>query len=511
MSLLPQRGQDEEANEYLDRILPELNEILENSLSGTAFVKDGKVFVKVVSPHNAADKDLELGKMLTNAANIVTIDTEKLEDAAITTAKLANGSLDLTKFASDIEPVQVVSNLNSISSPSQGQVAFLTSDNSLYRYTGGAWTKAVPTSDLTGTIGSTQIADNAVTSNKIVSNAITATKISDNAITAGKIASNAVTAGSIASNAIIAGKIAAGAIGTNELAANAITSAKLATNELITSSAQIGDATILTAAIGDAQITNAKVNDLAANKITAGTLAADRIGANSITSGKIAADAITTDKIAANAITASEIATDAVTTDKLAANSITSAKLATSNLITQSAQINDGIITNAKINDLNASKINAGIINSSRINSGSIAAGIITTNGIALNAVTQVFVMDTGLGTGVPASLSWSPAGNSSIYYNAFIIAEFQFTGSTNSGASSSMSVTTTGGNIGTWTKNFGITGITAANSFTLVTAFANNNAFLGLQGGYTYSTAFQGNTNLGAINVEAVVFIRAR
>ncbi len=383
MSLLPQRGQDEEANEYLDRILPELNEILENSLDGTAFVKDGKVFVKVVSPHNASDKDLQIGNMLTNATKIVTIDTEKLEDAAVTLAKVANGSIN---------------------------------------------------------------ADKLVTSEAV-----------------------------------------------------------------ITQSAQIGDATILTAAIGDAQITNAKVNDLSANKITAGTLAADRLAANSITAGKIAADTITSDKIAANAITSSELASDSVTTDKISANSITSAKLATSSLITQSAQINDGIITNAKINDLDASKINAGIINSSRINSGSIAAGTITTNGIALNAVTQVFVMNTGLATGVPVTLSWSPAGNSSVFYNAFIIVEFQFTGSTNSGASSSMDVTTTGGNIQNWNKNFGITGITAANSFTLVTAFANSSGFLGLQGGYTYSTALQGNTNLGAINVEAIVFIRAR
>ena len=407
MSILPQRGQDEEATQYLDRILPELNEVLENVISGGAFVKDGKIYVKIVSPYNAADKDLELGKMLTNAANIVTIDTEKLEDAAITTAKLANGSLDLTKFASDIEPVQVVSNLNSISSPSQGQVAFLTSDNSLYRYTGGAWTKAVPTADLTGTIGSTQIADNAVTTDKITANAITT------------------------------GKIAAGAINTNELAANAITSAKLATNELITSSAQMGDATILTAAIGDAQITNAKVNDLSANKITAGLLAADRLAANSITAGKIAADTITSDKIAANAITTSELASNsvtadkiqsnAITTDKLSANSITSAKLATSSLITQSAQIDDGIITNAKINTLNADKISGGTISASFLSGGTLTIG---SGGI--QTIVGSFNPE-NLNAGVILQILASSAGRGAVNQSPITIPNTTFTSTNNS------------------------------------------------------------------------------
>ena len=189
MSLLPQRGQDEEANEYLDRILPELNEILENSLDGTAFVKDGKVFVKVVSPHNASDKDLQIGNMLTNATKIVTIDTEKLEDAAVT---LANEAV-ITQSA---------------------QIGDATI--------------------LTAAIGDAQITNAKV-------NDLAANKITAGTLAADRIGANSITSGKIAANAITASKIATDAVTTDKLAANSITSAKLSTSTLITQAAQIQD------------------------------------------------------------------------------------------------------------------------------------------------------------------------------------------------------------------------------------------------------------------------------
>lgn len=292
-------------------------------------------------------------------------------------------------------------------------------------------------------------------------------------------------------------KLEDAAVTLAKVANGSISGDKLVTSEaVITQSAQIGDGTILTAAIGDAQITNAKVNDLAANKITAGTLAADRIGANSITSGKIAA----------NAITASEIATDAVTTAKLAANSITSAKLATSSLITQSAQINDGIITNAKINDLNASKINAGTLNVGRISAGSI-----TTGKIIANAFTSFSYFQTGLATGVGQSFTWSPpiSGQS---YDCLIIANFITTGSTNSGASTTNKVETTGSGISNWSRTVGLSGIIAAGNNTFMTNFGNNSGFFStITGGNTYTTTLTTTTNLGSASVHCLVLMRNR
>lgn len=76
----------------------------------------------------------------------------------------------------------------------EGRVVFLTTDDKLYRYTGAAWTAAVPAVDITGTITETQIGTDAITTPKIAANAVTAAEIATNAITADKINAGAVTA-----------------------------------------------------------------------------------------------------------------------------------------------------------------------------------------------------------------------------------------------------------------------------------------------------------------------------
>ena len=249
MSLLPQRGQDEEANEYLDRILPELNEILENSLNGTAFVKNGKVFVRVVSPHNPSDKDLQIGNMLTNATKIVTIDTEKLEDAAVTLAKVANGSINGDKLVTSEAVITQSAQIG---------------DGTI----------------LTAAIGNAQITNakvNDLAANKITSGTLAADRIGADSITSGKIAADAITTDKIAANAITASEIATDAVTTAKLAANSITSAKLSTSTLITQAAQIQDAVI----------TSAKIASINADTITAGDLNADRIKGGTLTIGNV--------------------------------------------------------------------------------------------------------------------------------------------------------------------------------------------------------------------------------
>ena len=66
-------------------------------------------------------------------------------------------------------------------------MVFLTTNSKLYRYTGSAWTTAVPTDDLTGQIISTQISDEAITTAKLYAGAVTTDKIFAGAVTAGKI------------------------------------------------------------------------------------------------------------------------------------------------------------------------------------------------------------------------------------------------------------------------------------------------------------------------------------
>lgn len=257
MSILPQRGQDEEATTYLDRILPELNEILENSLSGTAFVEGGKVYVKIASPYNAADKDLELGKMLTNASNIVTIDTEKLEDAAVTLAKVANGSISGDKL--------VTSEAVITQSAQIGDGTILTA----------AIGDAQITNAKIGSLDANKITSGTIAADRFGANSITAGKIAADTITSTEIAANAITASEIASDAVTSAKIAADAVTTNKLAANSITSAKLATSSLITQSAQIDDGII----------TNAKINSLNADKISGGSISASFLSGGTLTIG----------------------------------------------------------------------------------------------------------------------------------------------------------------------------------------------------------------------------------
>lgn len=183
-----------------------------------------------------------------------------------------SGTLAASNFAQDLRPVEVVSALPS-SGNFQGRVVVLTTDSKMYRYTGSAWTAAVPTTDLSGTITAGQIAANAITAGKIAANAVTAGTIASgvvttdalaaNSVTTGKVAAAAISADQIATNAISADKIQAGAIQTDKIAANAITGGLIAASGVITSAAQIDDAIITNAKIANGAITTAKIEDAA--------------------------------------------------------------------------------------------------------------------------------------------------------------------------------------------------------------------------------------------------------
>src|SRR5690606_28404506 len=124
--------------------------------------------------------------------------------------------LDKSAFAANIRPVELVSALPQLPNPQypQGSVVFLTTDNKLYRSTGNSWTAAVPTTDLSGTITETQIANDAVTT----------PKLSAGAVTTDRLAAGAVTADKLAANSVIAGKIAAGAVKADAIDSEAIQS-----------------------------------------------------------------------------------------------------------------------------------------------------------------------------------------------------------------------------------------------------------------------------------------------
>ena len=105
-----------------------------------------------------------------------------------------------------------------------------------------------PTSSLTGTIASSQIADGAVATAKLADDAVTAAKIADDAVgsaaiadgavDAARLASSAVTTVKINDDAVTAAKIADGAVGAAALASSAVTTAKI--NDQAVTSAKMG-------------------------------------------------------------------------------------------------------------------------------------------------------------------------------------------------------------------------------------------------------------------------------
>ena len=129
-----------------------------------------------------------------------------------------------------------------------------------------------------GSVGTTELADGAVTTDKLASLAVTLAKMADNSV------------------------------GTNQIVADAVT-----TNE-------IADGGVATTNLADDAVSTAKIQDSA--------VGADQLAAGVFTTAKIADDAVTNAKIAAGAVDTTELANAAVTTNKIEDGAITQSKLA---------------------------------------------------------------------------------------------------------------------------------------------------------------------------------------
>jgi len=151
--------------------------------------------------------NVDLGPLIVEAGN--------LASGAVTASKLAAAAVELTKFASGIEPVTIATGVPGVYAGTKSLYDTVT--GKLYRWNGSAYVATVPTVDLTGQITTTQITDSAITTDKLLANAVTTAKL----------AAGAVTANELAANSVVAGKVAAGAISTAQLVAGAVTTDKL--------------------------------------------------------------------------------------------------------------------------------------------------------------------------------------------------------------------------------------------------------------------------------------------
>ena len=118
-----------------------------------------------------------------------------------------------------------------------------------------------------GTIATGDIADSAITSAKIADGTIVAGDLADGAVTSAKILDGTIVAGDLADGAVTSAKILDGTIATVDIADSAITSAKIADGTIVAgdladgaiTSAKILDGTIATGDLADSSVTSAKI------------------------------------------------------------------------------------------------------------------------------------------------------------------------------------------------------------------------------------------------------------
>lgn len=315
----------------------------------------------------------------------------------------------------------------------EGRVVYLTTDDKLYRYTGSAWTSAVPTTDLSGQITTSQITDAAITTAKFASSIEPVTTVSavpgvksTNTIfntTDGKLyrwngssyvatvptsdlsgtVSDAQIAGLAASKvtgtlsdsqlaAISAAKITGQITGT-QITDGAISVAKFASSiEPVTTVSSVpgtkstntifnttdgklyrwnGSSYVATVPTTDLSgtLTDAQLTAISAAKIT-GTLSDSQLSA--ISAAKVTGQIVGT-QITDGAITTAKLAAGSVTASTIAADTITAANIA-ANAITAS--------------ELAAGAVTAGKIAAGSIVAADIAAGTITGDRLAANTIT---------------------------------------------------------------------------------------------------------------------------
>lgn len=180
--------------------------------------------------------------------------------------------------------------INGISSPVQGQLAYDTTLDVLKIYDGAAW-------DVVGAQADGTTLELSGGTIRIKDGGVSTAKLASGAVTTAKLAADAVTGAKIGDDQIDSEHYVDGSIDTAHLADDAVTGAKIAAT------------TVATGNIAASAVTSAKISD------------------GAVGTAKLATDAVTTAKIADAQITTALIATDAVTAAKIADNSVDIARL----------------------------------------------------------------------------------------------------------------------------------------------------------------------------------------
>lgn len=155
---------------------------------------------------------------LSNARNMI-IKIASITLTGATTVTIPNGIEKFYIF--DLTAVTGVTNLTIKTASGTGFTAG--EAKIVAAYSDGTNLNEIALDTLGGTIGTAQIADNAITSAKISANQVTTAKIADNAITTAKISALQVTGAKIAQSTITASKLATDSVGPDQLISTGVT------------------------------------------------------------------------------------------------------------------------------------------------------------------------------------------------------------------------------------------------------------------------------------------------
>jgi hypothetical protein len=285
-----------------------------------------------------------------------------------TASNVDPGSITAASFASGVEPISAVNTLPSPTGYTGPSLVFLTTDSKVYRYDSSVpeFTTLVNTTDLSGTLGDNLFSDTLRPVERVGT-------LPTTDLTTGRVVMLTTDGKLYRYN----GTSWTSAISAADLddqlnlatQASGLLPVAHAASGLVNGNITINaDGSLSGAGSGQATLTGLGGGAVA----TLDTITETYIGSNSISTAKIQANAITANEILAGAVTAAKVAALAISADKIAANAITTAKIAagaiTADQIAAGSVSADAIAANA----VTAAKIAANSVSASEIVSNSI-------------------------------------------------------------------------------------------------------------------------------------------
>lgn len=201
----------------------------------------------------------------------------------------------------------------------------------------------------TDQLGTTQIADNAVTTEKLENESVTTDKLDAASVTTDKVADANITTSKLADSSVESEKINNKAVTTDKLNDGAVDNSKLSPNSV--TSEKIKNESIITEKLNDRAVTTEKVEEKAITNSKLGDQSVDGrvVREASLESKHFANESVTTEKVARKSITKDKLADNSVDDSKVVDGSIGNAKLSPESVTTE--KIKDGSVTNEKVAD----------------------------------------------------------------------------------------------------------------------------------------------------------------